>query len=310
MKNLTRNKILLLFLFIVLSVSIYAYSGLTNFKPKYGTLTENVNFRSKASTSSSKIRTLKRGTNIKMVGTINNFYIIQLSSNEIGLVSKDYVKETKTAPKGAATYTTIDKKDAYTNVDYVTLRGGPSTSFRKIASLKKNTNLKIIGYINDWYIVVTQTDTVGAIRKDLLTIKNSSNMTYFNEFEISKEEKMILDLINKARKDNEQDALKTDKNLFKIARLKSQDMVKNSYFSHTSPKYGSPFKMMKDYDITYKVAGENIAGNPDIDSAVKAWLNSNTHKKNILSTSYNYIGIGVNKSDTYGYIIDVMFIGK
>lgn len=310
MKKLSKNKILLLFLFIILSMSVYAYSNLTNFKPKYGTLTENVNFRSKASTNSSKIRTLNRGTSIKMVGTINNFYIVQLASNEIGVVSKDYVKESSTAPKGALTYTTVDKKDAYTNTDNVTLRGGPSTSFRKIESLKKNTNLKVLGYINDWFIVVTENGTVGAIRKDLLATSSTSNGTYYSEFKMSKEEKIIFDAINKARKNNGLDALKVDKTLFKIARLKAQDMVNNSYFSHTSPKYGTPFKMMSDYGITYKVAGENIAGNPDLELAVKAWLESNTHKKNILSSSYNYIGIGVSKSDTYGYIIDAMFIGK
>ena len=87
-------------------------------------------------------------------------------------------------------------------------------------------------------------------------------------------------------------------------------MVKNSYFSHTSPTYGSPFKMMKTYGVNYKVAGENIAGNPSLQDAVKAWLNSATHKQNILSNSYNYIGIGIEKSDTYGYVISTMFIGK
>ena len=65
---------------------------------------------------------------------------------------------------------------------------------------------------------------------------------------------------------------------------------------------------MKTYGISYKVAGENIAGNPSLEAAVTAWLNSQTHKQNILSNSYNYIGIGVEKSDTYGYVISTMFI--
>ncbi len=36
-------------------------------------------------------------------------------------------------------------------------------------------------------------------------------------------------------------------------------MIDKSYFSHTSPTYGSPFDMMKNFGITYSTAGENIA---------------------------------------------------
>lgn len=310
----TKFKILLCTICIILfSISIYAYSSLTNFKPKYGTLTTSVNFRSIASTNQGKIRTLSQGTSIKMVGTIDNFYIVQLSTNELGVVSKDYVKSTSTAPKGALTYTTLDIQNAYTNTNVI-LRGGPNTTFRKIATLKKNTNVKIIGYIDNWYVVVLENNTVGAIRKDLLTTKtnlsNGSNSGTSSAFTMSDNEKIVFDAINKARTDAGLSKLEPDASLFKIARLKAQDMVNNSYFSHTSKKYGSPFEMMKNYNMSYKSAGENIAGNPSLENAVKSWLNSNTHKKNILSNSYNYIGIGISKSDTYGYVIDVMFIGK
>ena len=81
-------------------------------------------------------------------------------------------------------------------------------------------------------------------------------------------------------------------------------------FSHNSPTYGSPFKMMQEAGITYKTAGENIAGNQSAQKAVESWLESETHKQNILSNAYNYIGIGLEPSDTYGYVIVVMFIGK
>ena len=82
-------------------LTTYAYSSLSNYKPKYGTLTENVNFRTTASTSSGKIRTLSKGTKVKMVGTIDSFYIVQLGSNEVGVVSKSYVKSASSAPSGA-----------------------------------------------------------------------------------------------------------------------------------------------------------------------------------------------------------------
>lgn len=93
----------------------------------------------------------------------------------------------------------------------------------------------------------------------------------------------------------------------KVAKIKADDMVKNNYFSHTSPTYGSPFEMMQKYNVSYLSAGENIAGNPSITDAVASWLKSSTHKQNLLSEKFNYIGIGITKSNVYGYIIVVMF---
>ena len=169
----------------------------------------------------------------------------------------------------------------------------------------------MVGYIDNWYVVVTSNNKVGCIRKDLLktgttSSGNSSNTT--SSFSMSANEKIIFELLNKARTDAGLPKLSSDATLFKVARLKAQDMVKNSYFSHNSPTYGSPFAMMKKYGVSYKVAGENIAGNPSLQDAVTSWLNSATHKQNILSNSYNYIGIGIEKSDTYGYVISTMFI--
>ncbi len=307
--------ILTLAMLFIFSISVFADSSVTSFKPKYGKLTSNVNFRTTASTSSGKIRTLTKGTSVKMVGSIDNFYIIQLGTNEIGALSKDYIQTVTTAPSGAKTYTSMTPKNVTTNAS-VNLRKGPGTNFAKITTLSKGTSIKAIGYIDNWYIVVTKNNLVGCIRKDFLNLSapstsNSSNSnSTTTSFSMSENEKIIFDLLNKARTNAGLPKLSTNANLFKVARLKAQDMVENSYFSHTSPTYGSPFAMMKKYNVSYKVAGENIAGNPSLQDAVTAWLNSPTHKQNILSNSYNYIGIGVEKSDTYGYVISTMFIRK
>lgn len=315
-KIIQKNKLLLTLLIIIIlfisSIHIYAYSSLTSYKPKYGSLTSNVNFRTTATTSTGKIRTLSKGTSIKMVGTIDSFYIVQLGTNEIGVISKDYVKSSVSSPKGAKTYTSMSVKNM-TTTDKVNLRKGPGTNFGKITTVSKGTSLKAIGYIEDWYIVVTKNNQIGCIRKDFLKVQSTAGTstgtsTSTTSFNMSADEKIIFDLLNKARTNAGLSKLSADTTLFKVARLKAQDMVKNSYFSHTSPTYGSPFKMMKTYGISYKVAGENIAGNPSLQDAVTAWLNSPTHKQNILSNSYNYIGIGIEKSDTYGYVISTMFI--
>ena len=87
-------------------------------------------------------------------------------------------------------------------------------------------------------------------------------------------------------------------------------MVSNNYFSHTSPTYGSPFDMLKSYKVSYKTAGENIAGNSSNSGAVNAWMNSSGHRANILNSSFTYTGIGVVSSPKYGKIYVQMFIGK
>ena len=96
----------------------------------------------------------------------------------------------------------------------------------------------------------------------------------------------------------------------RVAKAKAQDLVANNYFSHNSPTYGSPFDMMKSFGISYKTAGENIAGNSSLEGAVKAWMNSTGHRENILNNAYNYTGIGVVDSPKYGMIMVQMFIGK
>ena len=104
--------------------------------------------------------------------------------------------------------------------------------------------------------------------------------------------------------------LKIDAEVQNVARIKAQDMVDNNYFSHTSPTYGSPFTMIKNFGISYRTAGENIAGNSSNSGAANAWMNSEGHKQNILNNAYNYTGIGVVSSPKYGKIYVQMFIGR
>ena len=117
-------------------------------------------------------------------------------------------------------------------------------------------------------------------------------------------------MINAKRVANGLSALKINDEVQNVARVKAKDMVDSNYFSHTSPIYGSPFDMLKNYGISYKTAGENIAGNSSNSGAVNAWMNSEGHRANILNSSFNYTGIGVVKSPKYGKIYVQMFIGK
>ncbi len=120
--------------------------------------------------------------------------------------------------------------------------------------------------------------------------------------QVSAFEQQVVDLTNQERAKQGLPALKLDTELSKVAKEKSLDMKKNGYFSHTSPNYGSPFDMMN------RSAGENIAmGQGSPEEVVNAWMNSEGHRKNILSSSFTHIGVGHVAEGNYW---TQMFIGK
>ena len=110
---------------------------------------------------------------------------------------------------------------------------------------------------------------------------------------VSNKESQVIALVNEIRAQNGLSPLRENWQLSRVARYKSQDMAESGYFSHTSPTYGSPFQMMKQFGITYRSAGENIAkGYASAQAVVDAWMNSPGHRANILNSSYTQIGVG------------------
>lgn len=199
-------------------------------------------------------------------------------------------------------------------------------NYNVVATVNKNEYIRVFAGVGEWYIIQTDSDYVGAVsRKYVRAIYpsssgssnngnsssgNSSSNSGTQTSNMNSDEKEVFDLINKQRTNNGLDALKNDSEIQRVARIKAQDMVYNNYFSHTSPTYGSPFDMLKSFKISYKTAGENIAGNSSNSSAVTAWMNSSGHKANILNSNFNYTGIGVVNSPKYGKMYVQLFIGK
>ena len=106
-------------------------------------------------------------------------------------------------------------------------------------------------------------------------------------------EQQVVTLVNAERAKYGLAALTLDETLCGYARVKSQDMHDQGYFSHTSPTYGSPFDMMRSFGVSYRSAGENIAmGYSTPEAVVAAWMNSEGHRANILSANYTTLGVG------------------
>lgn len=116
----------------------------------------------------------------------------------------------------------------------------------------------------------------------------------------TQDEQAMLNLINKERAAAGLQPLTMDAQLTQIARDKGQDMIDNNYFGHQSPTYGSPFDQMKSNGVTYRYAGENLAGAPDVNTAHTNLMNSPGHKANILKPEYTEVGIGVVEGGPYG----------
>lgn len=123
------------------------------------------------------------------------------------------------------------------------------------------------------------------------------------------DENHILGQVNEERAKAGLAPLKIDYRLVSTARAKSQDMIDNGYFAHESPVLGSPFEQLKRAGISYRYAGENIAGNTSASRAMEAWMNSPGHRVNILNPEFTHIGIGVMDGGPYGKMMTQQFVG-
>lgn len=101
-------------------------------------------------------------------------------------------------------------------------------------------------------------------------------------------------LTNEERGRNNLSILAENPILVRAAQLKAEDMATKSYFAHTSPEGKTPWYWFNIVGYQYSYAGENLAVNfSDSQDVTQAWMNSPTHRANIVGRSYKEIGTGV-----------------
>lgn len=123
----------------------------------------------------------------------------------------------------------------------------------------------------------------------------------------------LIELTNQERIANGLEPLTINTKLIDAATKKATDMINQGYFSHTSPKGLSPWYWFTKAGYKYLAAGENLArGFSESEYVHQAWMNSPTHKANILSSNYKDIGIAVIKGTVNGKetTIAVQLFGK
>ncbi|MBI5158927.1 CAP domain-containing protein [Candidatus Micrarchaeota archaeon] len=127
-------------------------------------------------------------------------------------------------------------------------------------------------------------------------------------------ERDVFNAVNEERVKNGLPALKWADDLSSVARNHSRDMGLNGFFAHENLQGKSPFDRISEAGINYSVAGENLGltyNYPDqVKEIVKQWMNSPSHRKNILDPEFEESGVGVYKSINSTYYYTHMFVKR
>ena len=120
-------------------------------------------------------------------------------------------------------------------------------------------------------------------------------------------EAAMLELINRERATAGLAPLAADPEMTEVARLHSADMFARSYFSHNTPEGKTPFERMRDRDVRYRTAGENLALAPTLQIAHTGLMNSPGHRANILQPRFGRVGIGILDGGRRGLMVTQNF---
>lgn len=134
-----------------------------------------------------------------------------------------------------------------------------------------------------------------------LAANDASFAGHYTTASLSTQEQTAGNLLNSDRARYGLAPLTVDPELCRIARIKSQDMLGNQYFAHTSPTYGDVRSMLRQFGYAYTAAGENIAHHATVEKAQAAFLSSPGHRRNIMNEAYTKVGLGV-AIDAQGYV--------
>lgn len=115
-------------------------------------------------------------------------------------------------------------------------------------------------------------------------------------------ERSLVRLTNQHR----EKALVIDHRLSIVAQTKANDMVNKNYFSHLTPDGHTPWYFFQQMGYSYTSAGENLAldysTNKDV---VDAWMESPSHRANIVNPNYTKVGIGIARKGIHVYIVQL-----
>lgn len=108
---------------------------------------------------------------------------------------------------------------------------------------------------------------------------------------VDNEERMMLDLINAYRQENNVPALSSSENLNRMSAWLSRDMATKNYLDHKDSLNRDPFQRAAECGTSY--GAENIGTHTDASANIifNQWKNSASHNQNMLDPKFVYTGI-------------------
>jgi uncharacterized protein YkwD len=144
---------------------------------------------------------------------------------------------------------------------------------------------------------------------NLLTVRPESNERVSLPFRVAAPrprpelEARMLELVNGERIAVGLRPLTADPELTPVARQHSADMFARGYFAHATPEGRGPFERMKEANIRFEIAGENLALAPTLHIAHTGLMNSPGHRANILQRDFRRVGIGILDGGIHGLMV-------
>ena len=104
----------------------------------------------------------------------------------------------------------------------------------------------------------------------------------------------LLAATNAEREANGEADLQINGELTAAAQAKAADMVAKNYWAHVSPSGETPWDFIDQTGYSYVGAGENLAyGFNSLDEVMTGWMNSPTHRANVLKAAYSEVGFSI-----------------
>ncbi len=242
----------------------------------------------------------------KMIFLLILTMVLPLSFAEAAKVKKPVIKKIITTADSAVLK--IKKNNSSCSVNIYRSRK-KNSGFKKIGTTKKNTYLdsKLLENKIYYYKIRIckstkkdrQYSKYSKVRKGKTKKRNPSDGrntgakpdTSKNNSIPSGLEEQALDIVNKERAKSGLPPVSMTSALQNASHARAKEIVRS--FSHTRPNGTSCFTILKEFHISYRTCGENIAyGYHTAASVMNGWMNSQGHRENILNRSFSKIGIG------------------
>ncbi len=170
-----------------------------------------------------------------------------------------------------------------------------SMESKEVAAILSDASLKVISYNAS---ILEEAKKASKLKSQAATIATAASQTSVaSNANLNGYESQVLALINSVRASNGLGPLAAVQSLTDVARSRSLDMLSKNYFSHYSPEGKNVFNFLREAGIGYSYGGENLAHSypasaGSADAFMNAWLNSPTHRANLLRGEYTKVGIG------------------